>query len=475
MIIGPSPHRFESGPLLSATRQSPLLKAADQCVMCGMCLPHCPTYQLTRDEAESPRGRIALIQGVASGRLPYSPPLAAHLDHCLVCRACEAVCPSGVRYGEIIDGARALLAERRPPATFWQRLAWRGTGALVGNRRRLYRGARLLRLLQRSGLAGLARRLGGGRLARLHALLPPLPRITPWREFYPPAGAPRGDVGLFLGCVTDVTERATLAAAVTLLTRLGYGVQVPRAQTCCGALHRHRGDLQTAQAYAQRNVAAFGDRPLAAVVSVASGCGATLAEYGRGADGLAAPLHDISDFLALAPWPAELRCAPLPKRIAVHDPCSLSHVLRQHRAPYRLLARIPDIELVPLPDNGRCCGAAGSYILSEPAFADALRDEKIAALAAMRADILVTSNVGCALHLRAGIAAAGLNIAVMHPVELLARQLAGAESSTLRTSLEDVGSPLDAAPLAGRERGEGIDATSRFSLIRPSAGERERT
>lgn len=403
-----------------------LKRLTDQCVMCGMCLPHCPTYHLTRDEAESPRGRVSLIQGMSSGRLPYSPTLAAHLDHCLACRACEAVCPSGVQYGEIIAGGRALLAEHRPPLPRWPRRLARWGGALITDRRRLYRLGRTLRLAQRSGLPTLARRIGlRGSLARLEALLPPLPRITPWRDFYRAQGEARGKVALFIGCVSDLAERAVLQTAVQLLNRVGYGVHVPAAQTCCGALHLHRGDRESAETLARRNVAAFQQRGLDAIVTVSSGCGATLGDYVRSGHALGAPVRDVSDFLDSITRPASLAFAPLPKNVAVHDPCTLTHVLRKDKAPYALLARIPEIELVALSDNRRCCGAAGSYMLTEPATAAALRAEKIAALAALQPDILVTSNIGCALHLRAGLAAAGLNIEVLHPIELLARQLRG--------------------------------------------------
>lgn len=401
-----------------------LKRLTDQCVMCGMCLPHCPTYHLTRDEAESPRGRISLIQGLSSGRLPHSSALDAHLDHCLACRACEAVCPSGVRYGEIITGARTVFTKPRAPTPTHRLARWAGT--IILDRQRLYRYGRLLRLMQRSGLPRWARRLGlRGRLARMATLLPPLPRVTPWRAHSPAEGETRGEVALFIGCISDLAERAALHAAVKLLNRAGYGVHVPSAQTCCGALHLHRGDRATAETLARRNVAAFQQRGLDAIVAVSSGCGATLGDYARSGHALGAPLRDVSDFLDSIIQPDSLAFAPLPKKVAVHDPCTLTHVLRKDKAPHALLQRIPQIELIPLPDARRCCGAAGSYMLTEPAMADALRAEKISALAALKPDILVTSNIGCALHLRAGLAAAGLNIQVLHPVELLARQLRG--------------------------------------------------
>ena len=390
--------------------------------MCGLCLPHCPTYQLSRDEGESPRGRIALIQGLMNGGLELNPRLEAHLDHCLGCRACEAVCPSGVPYGEIIDGGRAVIHEQRKTAP-----APRLLNSLVPRPRRLRLAGRILRLVQRSGLQRLARSVGISRapgLARLDALLPPLAPLPAWQDYYPPTGKQRGEVALFLGCFADFADRPTLNATVHVLTHIGYGVHIPRRQTCCGALHLHQGDRDIAHHLAECNAAAFNALRVDAVVNTASGCGATLAEYPRNDfPCLEAPVRDINAFLADVPWPKEIGLAPLAKRVAIHDPCSLSHVLHQAKAPYQLLARIPEIEILALPDNQRCCGAAGSYMLTQPETADRLRDDKIAALQALEADILVTSNPGCALHLRAGIRAAGLDIEVMHPVMLMARQL----------------------------------------------------
>lgn len=395
--------------------------------MCGMCLPHCPTYQLSRDEGESPRGRIALIQGLASGALEPNPRLEAHLDHCLGCRACESACPSGVAYGEIIDGGRAIIYQQHP-ITPAPRLLF----SLVPRPRRLRLLGRILRFIQASGLRSLARVSGITRalgLARLDALLPALTPLPSWRDYYPPVGEKRGDVALFLGCLADFADRPTLDAAVRVLTLCGYGVHIPPRQTCCGALHLHHGDRPIARHLAECNTAAFNTLAIDAIINTASGCGVTLQEYSRHQfPQLTAPVRDINTFLAGLDWPAGLDPAPLPRKVAVHDPCSLRHVLHQAQAPYQLLQRIPEIELQALPDNHRCCGAAGSYMLTQDEAADRLRDDKIAALRTLKTEILATSNPGCALHLRAGIRAAGLDITVMHPIALIEEQLQVASS-----------------------------------------------
>ncbi|MEQ6342855.1 MAG: (Fe-S)-binding protein [Gammaproteobacteria bacterium] len=404
-----------------------LLKQTDLCVKCGLCLPHCPTYTKTRNEGESPRGRIALIEGLAGGRLALTPRLEAHLASCLTCRACEDVCPSGVRYGTIIDAGRALIKSQREQST--REAAMYG---LIARKPLLRFAARLLRFYQRSGLQRLARVSGLARLAgagRLDALLPPLPPAPAWQDYYPPRGEKRGTVALFTGCVAEVMDTATLGAAIRLLTTCGYGVHVPRTQVCCGALHLHNGQPAQARQLAEKNLAAFAALKVDAVISAASGCGAQLAEYDQlipddqRTQSFAHSVQDISQFLTDITWPGDVTFSPLLKRVAVHDPCSLRHVLHQQIPPYTLLRNIPGIELIPLPGNTQCCGAAGAYMITQPVLADSLRNDKLEALKAAGAEILVSSNLGCALHLAAGLRAAGKDVEVIHPVTLLARQM----------------------------------------------------
>jgi len=425
-------------PLESTVELRKLIQAeADRCVKCGLCLPHCPTYTQARDEGESPRGRIALMQGVAAGDLPAGPRLEAHLEHCLSCRACERVCPSGVRYGELLNATRAILPS--PPVTSGsgRRLSDRAIATLT-DRARARRLGHLLQVYQRSGLQSLVRRtslLRALRLERAEALVPPLIGSgRAWKAFNPARGTERARVALFTGCASSVFDRTTISAAIRVLTATGHSVHVPPAQTCCGALDLERGRRDRACDLAVENSQAFNDLDVTAVLYVASGCGATLVDYGRsriydrdGADdtrpAIRPPIIEITRFLADAGWPDEAPLRPLRQRAAVHDPCSLRNVIRDVRGPYELLRTVPGIEVIPLPGNGTCCGAAGSHMLDEPDTADALLADKIEALRASEASLLLTTNIGCSMHLAAGARRAGVPVEVLHPVTLIERQL----------------------------------------------------
>jgi len=406
------------------------LQLADRCVMCGLCIPHCPTYALEGTENESPRGRISLMMGLARGQLSAQQPLLSHLDHCLGCRACEAVCPSAVPYGQLIDSMRGRLhslGQRRLPRITRRMLAL--LGARPGRLRRL---GRWLYLYQRSGLKSLVSRfdrlLPPG-LRRAHRLLPQVTRPAPKIRLHPAyTRVPvRGRVSLFSGCASRLFDAQTRDAAIFLLNRLGYVVDIPPEQGCCGALHLHEGDGQQAQALARRNLAAFGngDQP---ILSTASGCSAQLREYTTllGEDeaaGFSGRVEDITAFLARVPWPEAYRFEPLEVRVAVHESCLQRNVLKQSASNYELLRRIPGLEVLPLAGNPVCCGAAGSHMLSQPQQADALLAPKLASARELQAEILLTSNIGCALHIQAGLRRQGQAIEVLHPLTLLARQL----------------------------------------------------
>ena len=401
--------------------------------MCGLCLPHCPTYRKTGDENESPRGRIALMRALAEGDLPLSPRLENHLAQCTACSACERVCPSYVGYSEMLTATRAAIAERH--AGSWVR---RGVQRFVLNGLLHARGLQLMKTLlrayQASGLQGWLRQ---GRW--LHRL-----RLAPWEYLLPDLASPRhhtaparpltptrGKVALFTGCVASVLDAGTLQAATRVLTRLGYEVVQPDNQTCCGALPLHAGDMSGACDRMRRNLQAFDDPALQAIIGVASGCTALLTQYPQyltgdkdnpGATEFSRRVRDINRFLVEAPWPDDLTLASLDKTIAVQDPCTLRNVLRGQEHVYTLLGRIPQARIVPLPENQFCCGGAGAYMLTQPAMAGRLRDDKLTPLQQLAPDILATSNVGCALHVGAGMRSLGMGAEVVHPVSLIDRQ-----------------------------------------------------
>jgi len=481
-----APLNLDSSDSANARLSAEINAEANRCVACGLCLPHCPTYRITQSEADSPRGRIALMSGVTSGRIPMNERFALHMDRCLTCRACEAACPNNVRFGQLIDKTRTLLEPSRSDlqngeVTVKPWLRKLVEGELIARPERLDALRPLLRFYQRAGLQKWTRKyglLGKGKLALLEAQLPFVdqPRALTgqanaqsWQRIYPSSGKHRGDVGLFLGCVARVTDVETINSAIVVLNRLGYTVHLPVQQTCCGALHQHGGELETAQKLARQNIRAFGELTaeltsqglnLQAIISTASGCGAHLAEYfslpplqpsGKypaaleetegnhfGESGLnsrsesfSVKVMDISAFLAIAEGWHDIKLKPLPYKIAVHEPCSLRNVLRGATHPYKLLVHIPEVQVVPLAGNNQCCGAAGTYFADQPEMAQVLLNDKLAALQVSGARYLATSNVGCAMHIGSGLRAmrpgaeSGLRpeIEVVHPVTLLARQM----------------------------------------------------
>ena len=406
-----------------ADRPPDLAGLTDLCVKCGLCLPHCPTYGLSRQEGDSPRGRIALIQGLATGRLEPDERLTGHLAGCLTCRRCETVCPARVPYGRIADAGRALLrASGRGDAP--------GAGALrwLARREGLLRHApALLAAARRLGLAALARRLRPDHwLTRALTLRPRPARAPQAGRSYPARGTERGEVALFLGCVARGLDAATLAATVEAATALGFRVRVPAGQGCCGALDLHAGRAEAAAEQAARNARAFeagGDQP---VLCAATGCAITLAEAGDGAPrGLAARSVEATGFFAAALGDRPLTGPARPLRVAVHTSCTARLLPGRGEDAAALLARIPNVEPVPLSAAG-CCGAAGDQFLTRGAQADALRAPLVDEIARLAPGHVVSANAGCALHLAAGLAERGDGrVPVTHPVVLLARALAG--------------------------------------------------
>ncbi len=380
----------------------------DRCVKCGMCLPECPTYRLETNENESPRGRLALIEGLSSGLLRADSALIGHLDNCLACRRCERVCPSQVPYGRLIDAARErLFADRKPRLT-----------DVIRNPAVLRAGFRVARTIP----AVLSRPFGT--LHRMHEIARALPATaaapTPG-DYAPDTGQTRGHVGLFPGCIGNVQQSGGLAAALRLLLHAGYRVSVPKAAVCCGALAQHAGDAAGARRLATINRAAFGQE-LDAVVSLASGCGIHLDAY---RPPLAAQHLDISRFLLEHAGLQPDDFAPLPVSAGLHTACSVENVYQGAQWARALLDLIPELRMTAVGESGQCCGAAGDYMLRRPQTAANLRAPVIEQTMSAGHALLVTSNVGCAMHLAAGLRERDAQVEVLHPVELLARQLLG--------------------------------------------------
>lgn len=405
------------------------------CVQCGLCLTACPTYRLTGRETSSPRGRVHLLRGVAEGHISLSDVVADEMHLCLGCRACETACPSGVQYGALLEQGRAAVAE----AGLRNRLAQRVEG--VALRQVLARRGRLKFLVD--FLAGV-QRLG---LDRLFAPLLPqalargsrmLPRIAGRKErerlpTFTPGKAPRrGRVAFLEGCVMPELFGRVNRASVRVLAANGFDVWVPDEQVCCGALHAHAGDLDSARELARQNKSAFepGDHePFDAWISNSAGCGAALREMDHwlpeGSGGLAEKARDVTEFLDEVGWREEL--SSFSARVCYDDPCHLIHAQGIAKAPRRLLEMIPELQIVQHANADHCCGAAGTYNLMQPAMAQAVLEKKMDDLEAADPEWIASGNPGCLMQLQAGVSSRGLKAKVVHPVELLDRSLSGSD------------------------------------------------
>lgn len=398
-----------------------------RCVHCGLCLQHCPTYTETGLETESPRGRLYLVRAITEGLIEPTAAAVGHLDMCLQCRNCEALCPSGVPYGRIMERARAgVLAGKPPPAWRLRALFLREVIARPGRMAAL---AAVLRLYRTSGARWLAERLP---LVRERALLAP----TIAGRRYPrsagllasPQGAKRGRVALLTGCIMPHAFGRVHEATVRVLARNGFEVVAPAGQGCCGALHAHNGDLPTARALARRNVDAFLAADVGTIALNSAGCGAAMKEYGEllsddaeyaaKAERLSALVRDVSELLADLPFePPEGR---LDVAVTHQDSCHLAHAQRIAAAPRRLLAAIPGLRLVEMAQADRCCGAAGVYSLTQGEMSLRLLDAKMRDVAATGAEVIATANPGCMSQLEAGLRRHRRKGRVAHVVELLA-------------------------------------------------------
>jgi glycolate oxidase iron-sulfur subunit len=398
-----------------------------QCVHCGLCLQSCPTYLMTGYEAESPRGRIHLMQALTAERVEVNEAYRTHIELCLVCRNCESVCPSGVHFGRIMEAGRAQLYERAKLSwaeRLFRRVVFR---ELLPHPLRLHVLFGALLIYQRSGLRRLVRASGvlPAPVREAENLLPdlPAPFLPRWEVYPPEGGAVRFRVGLFTGCVMPLVYGPVHRATLRVLRRNGCEVHVPRQQVCCGALNVHAGEQTAARDMARQNLRAFLGRGLDAIVVNSAGCGATMKEYGElllessEAAEFGRLTRDVNEFLAAL----ELRpfARPVARTVTLQESCHLVHAQRIKDAPRALLAAIPGLELREMAHSDLCCGSAGLYMLTQQEMATRILDQKMAEIAATGASTIVTANPGCMMQLQRGVKRHRLAAEVKHVVELL--------------------------------------------------------
>ncbi|HSJ49989.1 MAG TPA: (Fe-S)-binding protein [Actinomycetota bacterium] len=406
-FIGPLPGAEASWPVPG---EAPSDADLATCVACGLCLPHCPTYRLTGEEPASPRGRIAAMREVHEGRAVVDPTFARFMDLCLSCRACEDVCPSHVPFGRMMEHARVQIEPLRTGRA--RLIRWLGLDVVLP-RKGLRWLAAALQPLGRWLLPRRVRRLVPGR----SELFGRLPRVTP------PVGQEKGTAALLAGCVQDRWFREVNRATIRVLARNGWRVVVPRSQTCCGALNAHYGRLGTARRLAERNLRAFAEADV--VVVNAAGCGAHLKDVGELLDredarGFSTKVRDVMELLADEGVVPPSTGAGV-SRVAYHDACHALRAQHLREQPRSVLGTIPDLGVTDVPDGDVCCGAAGLYNVLEPELSAELRRRKSESVARTGAEVVASANPGCTMQIAAGLRELGVDLPVVHPVELLDR------------------------------------------------------
>lgn len=404
------------------------------CMHCGLCLPHCPTFALTGNERSSPRGRIRLMKAVADGQLPMSRTFIDEMDFCLDCQACETACPAGVRYGSLVETARFEIAEAGHEGIL-RRLAkglllrW----ALV-RRSRLHVIARLIRFFDRSGLRSALRQSGllrliSAKLESIEGLTPPISPVFSSLELprtVPAKGKRRFKVGFLTGCVMDVSFAEINHDTVEVLRHHGCEVVTPPSQECCGSLHAHNGERATARLLAERNLQAFMQEDLDYVIMNSSGCGAFMKEYAHlfendpslkdTARQFSAKVKDITEFLTETGFHPSAKASPFlsGKTVTYHDACHLVHTQKISGQPRQLIAATPGIVFREFPESTWCCGSAGIYNITRHEDSMQLLERKIRNVVSVNPEIVVTGNPGCMIQIQHGLRSHGKDIALMH-------------------------------------------------------------
>jgi glycolate oxidase iron-sulfur subunit len=408
------------------------------CIHCGLCLEACPTYVITGDENDGPRGRLYLMRAVAEDRLANtSSAFSKHIDRCLGCRACEQVCPAGVEYGQLLEASRQELVVARPKEDTTNKIlrlllrhVWQSPARLrvFFGAARVFRDLGLARLLLRSRLARLVSRRSEFALALLDSSRSSLPLKNTGPNFSAKSktNPTASTVMLFQGCVGEGLFARVNKATRRVLEANGFAVDIPAHQVCCGALHAHAGDLEGARILARKNIAAFARAEGAGVITNAGGCGAMLASYGHlladeeaatRAHQFSARVRDVSQQLETVEM---RRGSPVDSpRVTYDASCHLLYGQHASEASLKMLGTIPELKFTALEGAERCCGGAGIYNLLEPKMSGQVLQEKLKHVCETEAQLLATGNAGCQMQIGAGACLSGMTLQVCHPVELL--------------------------------------------------------
>jgi glycolate oxidase iron-sulfur subunit len=418
-------------------QSGPYIPEASDCIRCGLCISLCPTYKLFHIEEESPRSRIRTIDKIINDKGSPTADELGYLNNCTQCRACETICPSQMAYGQLFDQAREKLSSNQALKQNTHFLA--PLGFKLIERKKLFTMVTvLLAGYQKIGLSTLLRKTPLLRLFKLdkaEALLPEVTTQTLTDNYYPTSQEFRGTVALFTGCISEHFDQKTLLASIKVLNTIGFTVLIPKTQGCCGALHQHQGQSHIADQLATNNINVFNTLTVDAIIYTSSACGLMLKEYelkdSLAIDKFNVPLMDITEFLCMH-WPEGLKlndAALSGKSVSVHEPCSQRNVSKvsekKHQYVYSLLEKIPGLSVQALKDNQICCGAGGIHCLTHPEIAEPLRTIKLDYFQQSKADYLVTTNIGCSLHLNSGLTS-NKTVAsnkVIHPVVLIAEQI----------------------------------------------------
>ncbi len=407
--------------MISSNRQQ-ILKGCDQCVLCGLCLPHCPTYQIENSECESPRGRIVLIQALMRRNLDSQKIDLSTLEHCLLCRSCEAVCPSKVPYGEMMTLTRDVLQPKQSKlvAQLMDTVAEPQQMQKMLSRLKLYKKSGLQKLIQANGLLG---GLLKGEFRAAEGLLK-FSSSEKLQDYYPAKSESQGDVQLFVGCMGESFDQQTVRDAIALLNGLGFGVQIDHPASCCGAMHHHNGDVKKGAELKAASLSSLSNSNRDFVVGLAGSCVARLLEGKGEGNGAESPsIIEITDFLVANLDRLTEGLSAANKKVAVHQPCSSKNLLKNFDRTMELLNKIPALELLMLPTYG-CCGASGIHMVSDAEHARKFLRDTVEWLAVEKPDLIVSQNMGCMFHIASEMERQNMGIEVIHPVSLLRSALA---------------------------------------------------